>query len=288
MLGVFCCGWYLIADVWFLRFGFWCFWRFMGGPLPLWWASVDAVPLSAALLYHGCTVWRCIMHYLCLEWDLDFIRAAFFFNIPGIHIGCRAPRFCGLWFGDGSYRFKHGVYAGFRWCGAGDDDDGWWDDDVEDVRRLMDWSVGWLTAWFDWLIDSMIGWLVDWSDDFIGWLIVWLVDWLIDSFIHSFIHSKDELIDWFIDSLIRQLIGGMIWSQVTDFGLSRFKATSVSEKMTGQAGTYHWMAPEVRKKKPRNLCCIFFSSFWAKRVANVHGRLAYTGTLFYFFFLEAG
>ncbi len=34
-------------------------------------------------------------------------------------------------------------------------------------------------------------------------------------------------------------------NQVTDFGLSRFKATSVSEKMTGQAGTYHWMAPEV-------------------------------------------
>lgn len=34
-------------------------------------------------------------------------------------------------------------------------------------------------------------------------------------------------------------------AQVTDFGLSRFKATSVSEKMTGQAGTYHWMAPEV-------------------------------------------
>ncbi|CAN0458422.1 unnamed protein product, partial [Laminaria digitata] len=35
-------------------------------------------------------------------------------------------------------------------------------------------------------------------------------------------------------------------TKVTDFGLSRFKATSVSEKMTGQAGTYHWMAPEVR------------------------------------------
>ncbi|CAN0264517.1 unnamed protein product, partial [Scytosiphon promiscuus] len=34
-------------------------------------------------------------------------------------------------------------------------------------------------------------------------------------------------------------------TKVTDFGLSRFKATSVSEKMTGQAGTYHWMAPEV-------------------------------------------
>ncbi|KAG5175500.1 kinase-like domain-containing protein [Tribonema minus] len=34
-------------------------------------------------------------------------------------------------------------------------------------------------------------------------------------------------------------------SKVTDFGLSRFKATSESEKMTGQAGTYHWMSPEV-------------------------------------------
>ncbi|CAM9305397.1 unnamed protein product [Chrysoparadoxa australica] len=34
-------------------------------------------------------------------------------------------------------------------------------------------------------------------------------------------------------------------TKVTDFGLSRFKATSVSEKMTGQAGTYHWMAPEA-------------------------------------------
>ena len=43
-------------------------------------------------------------------------------------------------------------------------------------------------------------------------------------------------------------VGGMTRSQVTDFGLSRFKATSVSEKMTGQAGTYHWMAPEVRKR----------------------------------------
>ncbi|KAG5178782.1 kinase-like domain-containing protein, partial [Tribonema minus] len=33
--------------------------------------------------------------------------------------------------------------------------------------------------------------------------------------------------------------------KVTDFGLSRFKATSESERMTGQAGTYHWMSPEV-------------------------------------------
>ena len=34
------------------------------------------------------------------------------------------------------------------------------------------------------------------------------------------------------------------WScKVTDFGLSRFKAGD--DKMTGQVGTYHWMAPEV-------------------------------------------
>jgi len=34
-------------------------------------------------------------------------------------------------------------------------------------------------------------------------------------------------------------------SKVTDFGLSRFKANTASEKMTGSTGTYHWMAPEV-------------------------------------------
>lgn len=32
--------------------------------------------------------------------------------------------------------------------------------------------------------------------------------------------------------------------KVTDFGLSRFKAEN-DDKMTGQCGTYHWMAPEV-------------------------------------------
>ena len=36
------------------------------------------------------------------------------------------------------------------------------------------------------------------------------------------------------------------WStKVTDFGLSRFKADSSAAHMTGQTGTYHWMAPEV-------------------------------------------
>lgn len=50
---------------------------------------------------------------------------------------------------------------------------------------------------------------------------------------------------------------GLCVDQVTDFGLSRFKATSVSEKMTGQAGTYHWMAPEVREMKGLgDPCCI--------------------------------
>jgi serine/threonine protein kinase len=34
-------------------------------------------------------------------------------------------------------------------------------------------------------------------------------------------------------------------TKVTDFGLSRYSPQSVSEQMTGQIGTYHWMAPEV-------------------------------------------
>uniref|UniRef100_A0A6U4KGP8 Protein kinase domain-containing protein n=1 Tax=Phaeomonas parva TaxID=124430 RepID=A0A6U4KGP8_9STRA len=34
-------------------------------------------------------------------------------------------------------------------------------------------------------------------------------------------------------------------TKVTDFGLSRFKADSIAGNMTGQTGTYHWMAPEV-------------------------------------------
>ncbi|CAM9214980.1 unnamed protein product [Ectocarpus sp. 8 AP-2014] len=34
-------------------------------------------------------------------------------------------------------------------------------------------------------------------------------------------------------------------TKVTNFWMSRFKATSVSEKMTGQVGTYYCMAPEV-------------------------------------------
>ena len=36
-------------------------------------------------------------------------------------------------------------------------------------------------------------------------------------------------------------------AKVTDFGLSRFTAMSGSEQMTGQAGTYQWMAVEVIK-----------------------------------------
>lgn len=36
------------------------------------------------------------------------------------------------------------------------------------------------------------------------------------------------------------------WSvKITDFGLSRFKPHSLSDIMTMQCGTYHWMAPEV-------------------------------------------
>ncbi len=37
--------------------------------------------------------------------------------------------------------------------------------------------------------------------------------------------------------------------KITDFGLSRREQTA-SELMTGQAGTFHWMAPETLENKP--------------------------------------
>ena len=36
--------------------------------------------------------------------------------------------------------------------------------------------------------------------------------------------------------------------KITDFGLSR-RDQSQSELMTGQAGTFHWMAPEILENK---------------------------------------
>ena len=37
--------------------------------------------------------------------------------------------------------------------------------------------------------------------------------------------------------------------KITDFGLSR-RDLSTTEMMTGQAGTFHWMAPETLESKP--------------------------------------
>lgn len=36
--------------------------------------------------------------------------------------------------------------------------------------------------------------------------------------------------------------------KITDFGLSR-RDQSATELMTGQAGTFHWMAPEILENK---------------------------------------
>eukprot|EP00742_Colponemidia_sp_Colp-10_P007229 GILJ01007769.1.p1 GENE.GILJ01007769.1~~GILJ01007769.1.p1 ORF type:complete len:1687 (-),score=295.75 GILJ01007769.1:212-5272(-) len=38
--------------------------------------------------------------------------------------------------------------------------------------------------------------------------------------------------------------------KVSDFGLSRVRSQSHADKMTGQCGTYHWMAPEVIAMRP--------------------------------------
>ncbi|CAM9905553.1 unnamed protein product [Ectocarpus sp. 8 AP-2014] len=61
----------------------------------------------------------------------------------------------------------------------------------------------------------------------------------------QYLHSQNPVIIHRDLKSLNVLIDENWVTKVTDFGLSRFKATSVSEKMTGQAGTYHWMAPEV-------------------------------------------
>jgi hypothetical protein len=61
--------------------------------------------------------------------------------------------------------------------------------------------------------------------------------------------------------------------QVTDFGLSRFKATSESEKMTGQAGTYHWMSRECECRLGRErVCWRVFAGLPLIGTARRHGR----------------
>ena len=52
---------------------------------------------------------------------------------------------------------------------------------------------------------------------------------------------------------------------VTDFGISRHLGDTPEQFMTGQAGTYHWMAPEVISSQPYNLSADIYSLgivFW--------------------------
>ncbi len=61
----------------------------------------------------------------------------------------------------------------------------------------------------------------------------------------QYLHHQDPIIIHRDLKSLNILIDENWVAKVSDFGLSRFKAPTVSEKMTGQAGTYHWMAPEV-------------------------------------------
>jgi serine/threonine protein kinase len=60
----------------------------------------------------------------------------------------------------------------------------------------------------------------------------------------AYLHEQDPIIVHRDLKSLNLLLTDDLDCKVTDFGLSRFKAES-DERMTGQCGTYHWMAPEV-------------------------------------------
>jgi serine/threonine protein kinase len=60
----------------------------------------------------------------------------------------------------------------------------------------------------------------------------------------AYLHAQDPIIIHRDLKSLNLLLTNDLDCKVTDFGLSRFKAET-DERMTGQCGTYHWMAPEV-------------------------------------------
>lgn len=66
----------------------------------------------------------------------------------------------------------------------------------------------------------------------------------------SFLHSQDPVILHRDLKSLNILLDSDLNAKVSDFGLSRFGATSVFDRMTAMCGTYHWMAPEVMNVAP--------------------------------------
>jgi tRNA A-37 threonylcarbamoyl transferase component Bud32 len=60
----------------------------------------------------------------------------------------------------------------------------------------------------------------------------------------AYLHAQNPIIIHRDLKSLNLLLTEDLDCKVTDFGLSRFKAEN-DDKMTGQCGTYHWMAPEV-------------------------------------------
>ncbi|TFJ85248.1 hypothetical protein NSK_003671 [Nannochloropsis salina CCMP1776] len=61
----------------------------------------------------------------------------------------------------------------------------------------------------------------------------------------EYLHSRDPILIHRDLKSLNVLLNRAWVVKITDFGLSRFKPHSLTDIMTMQCGTYHWMAPEV-------------------------------------------
>ena len=61
----------------------------------------------------------------------------------------------------------------------------------------------------------------------------------------NFLHTSNPIIIHRDLKSLNLLVDDHFTIKVADFGLSRFQANTASVLMTGQCGTFQWMAPEV-------------------------------------------
>ena len=92
----------------------------------------------------------------------------------------------------------------------------------------------------------------------------------------AFLHAHKPVIIHRDLKSLNLLVSDRWTLKVSDFGLSRFKAASV---MTGQCGTYQWMAPEVIASQHYNEKAVRGGGEWVCRGGSGGGALAVALTL---------